>query len=313
MVNSIRCWVLGAAFRLLVAGGLAISVAPVWATQVSISPSANTVSVGDVFAIRFRIEGLSGAAGASLSAFDITLAFDESAVQWTGFSFDDAGGAGNQLDLAEPGSFGFLGDALNTGLSSINAFGLSGNSAAVLDAWQANDFDFLTLSFKAVADTSAAVFSVNSNNPGLLFVDSGASNLAVAFGALSASVSIGGATGVVAEPSSLWLVTLALLALPRWLGRGRRGLWVLAASMSLAAGASAAEPPQTPTTTAARAVVSGTVTQVQGQRLLVKSDKGNQAWFTTATPLTAQHVGRRVRGESRPVGDTQLIDKPTFE
>jgi hypothetical protein len=52
---------------------------------------------------------------------------------------------------------------------------------------------------------------------------------------------------------------------------------------------------------------------VQGQRLKVQAANGSERWYTTSAPLTQQHTGKRVRGESRPVGDTMLIVKPVFE
>jgi outer membrane lipoprotein SlyB len=77
----------------------------------------------------------------------------------------------------------------------------------------------------------------------------------------------------------------------------------------------AADPARSPAAAVApaRTQIAGTVTQVQGQRLKVKADNGAQTWYSTPAPLTQSHVGRRVRGESRPVGDTHFIDKPTFE
>jgi hypothetical protein len=183
------------------------------AATVSITPSTSSVTVGDVFSVRVGIADLSAASGSSLSAFDFTLSFDNTAVSWLGFSLVDASSGLNQLDFAEAGSFGFFGDAYDTGSSSNSAFGLSGNSAGVLDTLQADAFDFITLSFQALAPRASAVFAIDASDPALLFVDSDAATLAVAFASASASVAIGGGGTGIPEPSTSLLVLGALGAL----------------------------------------------------------------------------------------------------
>jgi len=293
------------------------------AALVSLTPSTSSLAVGEVVSLRLSIADLSAASGSSLGGFDLSLHFDNTAVAWLGFSLVDTASGLNQLDWTEAGSFGFLGDALDTGTGSISAFGLSGNSAAVLDALQADSFDFITFSFLALAPASSALFSIDPTDPALLFVDSDASALAVSFGATSASVTIGAGTAI-PEPSSLLLVLGALgllLALRQTGARATtRRLAASAAALVLAAaaGPAMADPAKAiPAATAAaalRAPVSGTVVQVQGQRLKVKAADGSERWYTTGTPLTQEHTGKQVRGVSRPVGDAALVViNPVFE
>ena len=300
-----------AAFVATLATALTCVMPAAQAATVSLTSSASSVAVGDVFTVRLGISDLSGASGDSLSSFDIALAFDSSAVSWLGFSFDDGASGQNQLDWPEAGSFGFLGDAFDGGAGSIVAFGLSGNSAAELDAQQADAFDFLTLSFRALAPTASALFSLDTSDPALLFVDSDAARLGVAFGSTAATVAIGsgGGTGV-PEPGSAWLVLGALGLLAARRRAARRVLGAGAAALALAGPALAAEPARTAPQVAP---VAGTVVQVQGQRMKIKAANGSERWATTGTPLTPQHVGKRVRGDGRAVGDTVLIAKPVFE
>jgi hypothetical protein len=302
-----------AAFVATLATALTCAMPAAQAATVSLTSSASTVAVGDVFTVRLGIADLSAASGNSLSGFDIALAFDSSAVSWLGFSFDDGASGQNQLDWPEAGGFGFLGDAFGGGPGSIVAFGLSGNSAAELDAQQADAFDFLTLSFQALAPTASALFSLDTSDPALLFVDSDAARLGVSFGSTVATVAIGGGSTGVPEPGSAWLVlgALGLLAARRQaarrvLGAGAAGV----AALALAGPALAAEPARTAPQVAP---VAGTVVQVQGQRMKIKAANGSERWATTGTPLTPQHVGKRVRGDGRAVGDTVLIAKPVFE
>jgi hypothetical protein len=288
---------------------------------VSLSSSASSVTVGESFTLSFQIAGLTGASADSLAAFDLKLGFDAGAVQLTAYGFVDAGSGLNQLDLAEAGSFGFNGDAaLVAGGGAISAFGLSGNSGGLLDSDQADAFVFLTLRFLALADSPAAQFSLDLSDPGLLFADSDSGSLAVSFQNSALSVSIGPNTGVVPEPSGLALAGLALLAC---LGGRRRGavaagtaLLVLSAPLAFAADAPAAPKAAAQVTQGAAGktgAVDGVVVEVLGQRMKVRSADGNEAWFTTSTPLSSDLLNKRVRGQAKPAGDSQMLDAPKFD
>ncbi|WP_310388334.1 PEP-CTERM sorting domain-containing protein [Roseateles sp.] len=308
-------------------GGLVFGAGPAllmpgsaMAGVVSLSSSASSVAVGESFTLSLRIDGLTGAVADSLAGFDLKLGFDAGAVQLSGHGFVDAGSGLNPLDLPEVGGFGFNGDAsLVAGGGAVSAFGLSGNSGALLDSDQADAFVFLTLRFLALADSPAAQFSLDLGDPGLLFADSGSDALAVSFRNTALTVSIGPNNGVVPEPSSLGLAGLALLAC---LGRRRGAIAASTAMLVLSPLAFAADAPAAPKAAVQAAgskvdtqagAVDGLVVEVRGQRLKVRGADGHEAWFTTSAPLSSEIVNKRVRGQAKPAGDSQLLDAPKFD
>ncbi|UMR29144.1 PEP-CTERM sorting domain-containing protein [Massilia sp. MB5] len=280
---------------------------PGQAAVINLSSSASSVAVGQSFNVDFRISGLSGAADDSLSGFDLTVMFDSRVLQLTGFSFADANGV-NQLDLAEAASFGFLGDAKASG-SLIDVFGLSGNSATVLDAAQTDAFRFLSLNFKALAPSAGAFINLDKFDPEILFVNSGAGGLPINFGSDGVQIAIGQNTQV-PEPGTLLLL---LAALPALLLARRRGAAALALSAGLAATlpASAQQPAPAQASKDASApaakagdAISGQILEIKGQRAQIRMNNGSVQWVSLDTPVSNLLVGAKISGKLVQGGDT---------
>lgn len=190
--------------------GLLVGASALGAAQaavVNVSASQNSVVLGGSFSLFFDISGLSGV---SLGGFDLDLNFDGSVLALTGYSFDDPSTSLNQLDLVEPGAFPFSGDAPDVG-GVVDAFAVSGNSAAKLDSDQAENFRFLTLNFTTLALSSGTTLGVNLSDANLIFFDAAGANLAYSFGSAAATVAITSPNGgTVPEPGALGLVLAAL-------------------------------------------------------------------------------------------------------
>jgi hypothetical protein len=180
------------------------------AGTVALMPSSVSVANGSSFDVTLRMENLTGAHGDSLSGFDVNLLFAPSFLELTGFTFIDVSSNSNQLALLETGSLQFSGDVTeNAGL--IDAYGVSGNSASVLDSAQLNSFDFLTLTFRALSPTTLTEIRLDLTDPGLLFLDSGSGDLAVNFGnTVTAVIITGGGNNTIPEPNSLVLILIGL-------------------------------------------------------------------------------------------------------
>lgn len=58
--------------------------------------------------------------------------------------------------------------------------------------------------------------------------------------------------------------------------------------------------------------IEGVVTNIEGQRLQVRSLNGDMRWFTTKTPLLPSYVGMKVTGAAVPAGDIDLLLNPVF-
>lgn len=325
---------------------LALALAPLHAARaavIDVSASTNALSVGQDVLLNFAISGLSGAPGDSLSAFDLDILYDHAVLQLRDVSFIDPLSHTNLLELPEPGSFAFLGDAIDQA-PRIDAFGLSGNSAAVLDADQANAFTFLTLTFRAVGSSLATGVAIDTLDPALLFVDSGAGTLAATIRAAGVTLVVNQLAVNAAEPDSLLLLLagatalLTLRRLPLQPLRPRRasvaaGAAVRASLLALGlagappAGAQtppAAAPPsqqgqtvpparQTPPDRAAPALlaepVDGMIVAVQGHRAQVRLRGGGLRWFSTGAALTPAQVGKRVSGIAVAKGDAVVLEQ----
>jgi hypothetical protein len=322
---------------------LALALAPLHAAHaavIDVSASTNALNIGQDVFVNFAISGLSGAPGDSLSAFDLDILYDHAVLQLRDFGFADPLSHTNQLALPELGSFAFLGDAIDLG-PRIDAFGLSGNSAAVLDADQANAFTFLTLTFRAVGASLATGVAIDTLDPALLFVDSGANTLAATIRAAGVTLVVNPQVVNAPEPASLLLLLVgaaALLAVrPRRAAASaasatsaaaRAALLALGLAGALPAGAQtppAAAPPSQQGQTApqeqqrlpdhgtpvpAVESIDGVVVAVQGRRAQVRLRSGALRWFSMGAALPAPQVGKRINGVAVARGDAVLLEQP---
>jgi hypothetical protein len=287
------------------------------ASVIGVTSSTSHVGIGQSFAVSFDIQGLTGAANSSLSSFDLDVLYDAALLRLIGVNFSDPATGRNQLDFSEAGGFGFLGGAQSKG-GRIDLFGLSGNSAGVLDAVQADVFRFASLTFEALAPAPLTTIAIDLNDTSMLFIDSGASMLATGFGNTSANIDIG--VAAIPEPSTLLLVLMGALAFGLHYRRRNAAPPIAAAILAfgLATGAHAAPASETPAPTKSTATpsqqeaISGVITAVVGQRMQIRSNSGAQRWYTTAIPLEPGHVGKRVSGVAAAAGDGQVLLRPSF-
>jgi hypothetical protein len=313
-------------WRCAVVAALALSCGATQAApvQVALSTAANSVTVGSTFEIRIRMSGLSSASGDSLAAFDFSFGFDSGVASYLGFDFLDSTSGINQLELAEAGSFAFLGDVTSAAVGSLQAFGLSGNSAAVLDGVQTDAFDMLRLRFRADAVASGVIFNIDTRGSTAPFVDTNNALLAASIDAPSISLEFVRGTGQsVPEPGSAALSGLALGALLLT----RRKRYTISLTSALLVGCVAATAPSWATAQAKKEAavsaaaaqpapkpaVQGVVQEVVGQRFKVLAADGRQRWFTATGPLPTQIVNKQARGTPRAVGDSVALDQLTFE
>jgi hypothetical protein len=293
----------------------ALCAAPLHAATISLSTASSTYSVGQSFSVDFRIGGLTGNSGDSLSGFDLDVLFDSGLLKLTGYGFTDPSSNRNELDLPEAGSFGFFGEASATG-GVIDAFGVSGNSAAALDAGQAGEFRFLTLTFEALAASASTAIQVDLDDPALLFLDSGSGDLATSFGTARVGFGIVSGTTAVPEPGSLALLLVGaggmMLA-----GRRRVRAGAAAAALALAAAGTASAQQPLPAkapdaTVAAPRSVSGTILAVKGKRAQVRFASGAVEWVSVQGGLSQDQVGKRISGKVATRGDVQVLTEPVI-
>lgn len=297
---------------------IAASFAPTAsAAVITLSPSSSSIAVGQSLTIDFRIRGLGTTANESLSGFDLNALFDPNVLLLTGFSFDNPATSDNQLDLPEVGGFGFFGDVIASA-GGIDAYAVSGNTSAVLDAGQANEFRFLSLEFTALAASAGTAIAIDLLDPNLMFLDAGGGLLDIEFSSTQALVTIGQPVQV-PEPQSLLLVLLGgALALARS-PRVRSLRTMAAATLMLAATAvpAAAQPGATPAPNSRPAAapakvqgkVSGEVVAVRGKRVQVRLSSGEQRWVSVEQGLSEADIGKKVSGTLVPKGDTVLMSE----
>ncbi|MGQ3052896.1 MAG: cohesin domain-containing protein [Roseateles sp.] len=289
-------------------------VGAVSAATVNVSSSASHVTVGSSVTLSFAVAGLHQGGVGSLAGFDLDLRYDNSLLQFQSFGFIDAASASNMLDLPEPAGLGFIGDATAAG-GVVDAFGLSGNSTAVLDAQQADAFDFLTLTFIALQASSGTDFVVDLSDPALQFIDGNGLPINISFISARAQLVIDpqGGGNTVPEPAAPALALVALLgaAWARWQST-RAGRAALAVSLALAAPLSSHAQTKAETKAAEPTPIDVRVIEVAGTRAKVRADDGREYWVTVGPALTADKVGQRLRGQALPRGDAIKVNAPTF-
>lgn len=318
---------LGLAAAAMLTGAMAASAA-----AIDVTSSASMLTIGQGVDVNFNISGLSHAPGHSMSAFELDVLFDPAVLQLAGFAFSDGASGLNQLDFAESTSFGFLGAATASG-GAIAAFGLSGNSAAVLDSAQSDAFRFLRLRFASVTASAATSVAINTADPALLFADSDANRLPVDLRMPQVTLAVVSAAAI-PEPGSLLLLLIGMMAWAICVRSSDAGKFpdrvastAATAAMLLASVAapastaaqptergpaisrpSAATPPPTPQAQSGN--VNGVIIAVQGQRALVRQDNGTPRWYSIRAPLTPASVGKRISGSAVPRGDAIVLDTP---
>lgn len=294
---------------------------PAPAAVINVSTTSAHVSVGQSFNVLFDVRGLSSAPNDSLSGFDLDIVFDPRTVRLLNASFFDPASGANQLAFSEAGSFGFIGQSVISG-GVIDLFGISGNSAGVLDASQNDVFRFVTLTFETLASSPGTFIGVNLADPALLFTDSGAGVLPIAFDNSSVGIAIG--PTAVPAPSSFALCMAGMIALLTTMRRRRIViLWAggisIALLTSLATPAQAQTGPSTSTRTTRQQTtpvnqeaIDGVITAIQGQRLQVRLNSGKLVWMTSTTSLSSSHVGKRLTGIAVPAGDGLVLTQARF-
>lgn len=284
------------------------------AATVNVSASSSHVAVGATVTLNFAVAGLHQGGVGSLAGFDLDLHYDGSLLQFLGAGFVDAGSGLNQLDLPEPGGLGFLGSAAAAG-GVVDAFGLSGNSTALLDAQQADGFDFLTLSFIALQASTGTELFIDLSDPLLQFVDGGGQALSMDFLSARARLVIDaqGGGNPLPEPAAPALA-LAALAGAGWAHRRARRARGAALLLGLALAAPLASQAQTPA--AAKAAeptpIDVRVIEVAGGRAKVRTEDGREYWVSVGPALSPDKVGQRLRGQAVPRGDVIKVNAPAF-
>ena len=127
-----------------------IVLAPVRAAVLTVTPSTQTVNVGDAFVVDLQVSGLGG--GTSLGVYDIDFGFDPALLSFSNLAF------GTGLDVLGLGSL----QTITTGAGVVNLFELSLDSVSDLNALQGSAFTLGTLSFSALAPGNG-FFSLSVN------------------------------------------------------------------------------------------------------------------------------------------------------
>lgn len=282
------------------------------AATVNVSASSSHVTVGSTVTLSFAVAGLHQGGVGSLAGFDLDLHYDNTLLQLQSFGFVDSGSGINQLDLPEPTGLGFFGDA-PAAAGVVDAFGLSGNSAAVLDAQQADAFNFLTLSFIALQASGGTALVIDLSDPLLQFSDASGAAIAMNFISSRAALVIdaqGGGGGTLPEPATPALALAALFG-AGWVRRRKAAGAALALGLALTA--PLASHAQTKVDAKAEPTpIDVKVVQVAGSRAKVRADDGREFWVTVDQSLSADKVGQRLRGQAVPRGDVIKVNAPTY-
>lgn len=178
-----------------------VAAVGVHAYPVTLTPSTQTVNVGDVVTVDLQISGLGIGSAPSLGVFDIDFGFDPALLSLSSVLY------GIGLDVMGLGSL----QATTPGVGSVNLFELSFDSADDLNALQSDSFTLATLNFNAIA-LGSGFFSLSFNAVGDAYGD------ALAVTSLGGSVTVAAA---VPEPETWALVLAALVMLGLTTHRGK--------------------------------------------------------------------------------------------
>lgn len=179
---------------------LLVATLPSYALTISLTPTSQTVDVGQTLQFDLVVTGLGSGAAPSLGTYDLDISFDPGILNFSGAVFGDAM-QGNQLDL-----FGFLSiNAATTGVGTVNLFELSFDDPTDLNLLQSENFTLATLSFSALSSGTSSL-GINVNALGDAFGDPLTAQL------VGAQATVNQASPV-PEPSGLALAMAGLLTL----------------------------------------------------------------------------------------------------
>lgn len=179
-----------------------------WGVTIGFNPAVQNTMPGSIVHVDLYISDLGSETAPSLGVFDLDIAYDSAILSFGGVSFGDPD-LGDQLDLQDLGPPYYESSPTLTGM---NLYGLSFDSAAVLDALQAESFTLARLEF-------------NTLSAGLSSLDLTINALGDSLGnPLDADVLAGNINVVPAPPAILLFgFGLAGLAGGRFYHRARRG------------------------------------------------------------------------------------------
>ena len=188
-----------------------LAVAMVWAAQAeadTVSLSSATVTLGNTASITLAISGLGN--GTALGTFDINVGFNSGILGFSSAAYGDSH-LGDQLDLEALGTIA----TTTPGISTVELFELSFDSAAVLAGQQSTSFTLVTLDFNTLGLGQSAL-SISINALG----DQNGNSLNAT--AIDGTVTVNPSRIVAPEPGTVLLLGSGLLAL---LGVGRRKIF----------------------------------------------------------------------------------------
>lgn len=176
---------------------------PSYALTISLTPTSQTVAVGQTIQFDLMVSGLGSGVAPSLATYDVDISFDPGILAFTGAAFGDTV-LGNQLDL-----FGFGSISVATsGVGTVNLFELSFDDPADLNLLQSENFTLAALSFVALSPGTSAL-GINVNALGDAFGDP----LTAQQVGAQATVSQASNSNPIPEPGGLALAMVGLFVL----------------------------------------------------------------------------------------------------
>ncbi len=170
----------------------------------SVSPVAQTVSVGASFTVEISISGLDAGVAPSLGVFDLDFGFDAARVAFQSANF------GPGLDVLGLGSL----QVVTPGAGTVNLFELSLDSITDLNDLQPDGFLLGSLTFQAIG-VGDVPFTLTGNS----FGDAEGNVLAVAFGPSGSATVVGS----VPEPGTFALLVWGVIGIAIGAARRERG------------------------------------------------------------------------------------------